>query len=248
MLGRRQAAQHEEPTGQKRHHCKWADKQISKSQQAQRHPRLKLRSLQLKHQRTKMTTLSKSIPTRSTRGAKATLCGGEAKTVAQPRICPTVGESSCQPLRLPEDRTITRGEAGGGQATVRSANRHHEQHNSRGRESGDGRDQKQRKMAQKTKEIRQRHGSGRHHTPPIVEISARVIRRRNASHGRTAKADNMCNPPSGHEVCDDANADTMCNPTIGPWSVQSPKREKAGSRRLDSRYRHKTDRETTNGP
>ena len=54
---------------------------------------------------------------------------------------------------------------------------------------------------------------------------------------RTVKADNMCNPPTGHEVCDDADADTMCNPTKGPWSVQSPKRKKAGSRRLDSRYR-----------
>ena len=113
-----------------------------KCQQAQREPRLDLRSLQLLHQRTKNTTLSRSIPTRSTRGAKATLCGCEAKPVAQPRICPTVGESSHQLLRLPEDRANTRGEAGGGPATVRSANRPHVYHSSRNRESGFGRDQK----------------------------------------------------------------------------------------------------------
>ena len=113
-----------------------------KCQQAQRQPRLDLRSLQLLYQRTKMTTLSKSISTRSTRGAKATLCGCEAKPVAQPRICPTVGESSHQLLRLPEDRTNTRGEAGGGPATVRSATRPHVYHSSRSCESGFGRDQK----------------------------------------------------------------------------------------------------------
>ena len=71
----------------------------------------------------------------------------------------------------------------------------------------------------------------------VKSKASEVKRRRNQPFKRTIKADNMCNPPSGHEVCDDVDADTMCNPTIGPWSVQSPKREKAGSRRLDSRYR-----------
>ena len=98
---------------------------------------------------------------------------GEAKTVAQPRICPTVGESSCQPLRLPEDRANTRGEAGGGQATVRSANRHHEQHNSRGRESGNGRDQKTKKKGTRKTE---RSDNGTVQDATIHRPSSRSLR------------------------------------------------------------------------
>jgi hypothetical protein len=76
------------------------------------------------------------------------------------------------------------------------------------REAGHGKKKMQQKAntEQKHKKgvLRQWHGSGRHRTPSIVESTAMEIKRKRIQpQKRTVKADNMCNPPSGHEVCND---------------------------------------------
>ena len=79
------------------------------------------KSMHTLHQRTKMTKLPKSSTTCSKWGApEATLFDCGAKRWRSPEHVPPSGRA-IEPLRLPEDRTNTRGEVGGGQAEVRSA-------------------------------------------------------------------------------------------------------------------------------